>query len=287
MELGKIMNNIVNNANKAISMDGTHEDEEGFKVCNECGERREMMWEVPALGKSSRVSRQCKCLREEHEKQRAEEERKERIREIEFMRRSGFPDSELCKYTFENDNGTQPKVMEAAKKYAEDFKDFRKDGTGLLLYGGVGTGKTYIAAAIANALVDKGISAMVTNFARIANKMQESFEGRQAYLDSLNRFELLVIDDLAAERKTEFMQEIVFNVIDARYRSGKPMIITTNLPIEELSKPQDDSEKRTFDRILERCFPIEVKGESNRRRKLVEQYEDTKSKLGLNYAKRG
>lgn len=276
------MNNIVNNANKAISMDGTHEDEEGFKVCNECGERREMIWEVPALGKSSKVAINCKCLREEHEKQRAEEERKERIREIEFMRRSGFPDSELCKYTFENDNGTQPKVMEAAKKYAEDFKDFRKDGTGLLLYGGVGTGKTYIAAAIANALVDKGISAMVTNFARIANKMQESFEGRQAYLDSLNRFELLVIDDLAAERKTEFMQEIVFNVIDARYRSGKPMIITTNLPIEELSKPQDDSEKRTFDRILERCFPIEVKGESNRRRKLVEQYEDTKSKLGLN-----
>jgi len=172
--------------------------------------------------------------------------------------------------------------MEAAKKYAENFKDFRKDGTGLLFYGGVGTGKTYIAAAIANALVDEGISAMVTNFARIANKMQESFEGRQAYLDSLNRFELLVIDDLAAERKTEFMQEIVFNVIDARYRSGKPMIITTNLPIEELSKPQDDSEKRTFDRILERCFPIEVKGASNRRRKIVEQYEDTKTKLGLN-----
>ena len=282
MELRNIMDNIINSANKAISMENTHEDEEGFKVCNECGERREMMWEVPALGKSSRVSRQCKCLREEHEKQRAEEERKERIREIEFMRRSGFPDSELCKYTFENDNGTQPKVMEAAKKYAKNFKDFRKDGTGLLLYGGVGTGKTYIAAAIANALVDEGISAMVTNFARIANKMQESFEGRQAYLDSLNRFELLVIDDLAAERKTEFMQEIVFNVIDARYRSGKPMIITTNLPIEELSKPQDDSEKRTFDRILERCFPIEVKGESNRRRKLVEQYEDTKSKLGLN-----
>ena len=282
MELRNIMDNIINSANKAISMENTHEDEEGFKVCNECGERREMMWEVPALGKSSRVSRQCKCLREEHEKQRAEEERKERIREIEFMRRSGFPDSELCKYTFENDNGTQPKVMEAAKKYAKNFKDFRKDGTGLLLYGGVGTGKTYIAAAIANALVDEGISAMVTNFARIANKMQESFEGRQAYLDSLNRFELLVIDDLAAERKTEFMQEIVFNVIDARYRSGKPMIITTNLPIEELSKPQDDSEKRTFDRILERCFPIEVKGASNRRRKIVEQYEDTKTRLGLN-----
>lgn len=282
MELRNIMDNIINSANKAISMENTHEDEEGFKVCNECGERREMMWEVPALGKSSRVSRQCKCLREEHEKQRAEEERKERIREIEFMRRSGFPDSELCKYTFENDNGTQPKVMEAAKKYAKNFKDFRKDGTGLLLYGGVGTGKTYIAAAIANALVDEGISAMVTNFARIANKMQESFEGRQAYLDSLNRFELLVIDDLAAERKTEFMQEIVFNVIDARYRSGKPMVITTNLPIEELSKPQDDSEKRTFDRILERCFPIEVKGASNRRRKIVEQYEDTKTRLGLN-----
>jgi DNA replication protein DnaC len=107
------------------------------------------------------------------------------------------------------------------------------------------------------------------------------FDGKQAFIDSLNRYTLLIIDDLGAERKSEFMQETVFNIVDARYRSGLPFIITTNLTAEELKKPQDVSYSRIYDRILERCFPIEVSGASRRRQNLKDNYKNVKEKLGL------
>ena len=97
----------------------------------------------------------------------------------------------------------------------------------------------------------------------------------------MNRYTLLIIDDLGAERSTEFAQEQVFNIIDARYRSGKPMIITTNLTAEEIKNPQEVGYARIYDRILERCFPIAVMGESRRRQEVKDSFADIKEKLGL------
>lgn len=75
---------------------------------------------------------------------------------------------------------------------------------------------------------------------------------------------LLIIDDLGAERGTEYAVENVFNVIDRRYRSGKPLIITTNLHISMLTNEQSLDKKRIYDRILELCIPIGVNGASKR-----------------------
>ena len=98
-------------------------------------------------------------------------------------------------------------------------------------------------------------------------------------IDFLNKYSLLIIDDLGAERKSEFMQEQVFNIIDARYRSGKPMIITTNLTAEEMKKPSEIGQGRIYDRILERCHPVEVKGKSIRREHLKGDFWQTEKIL--------
>ena len=244
----------------------TYLGDDGLLHCSKCDGFRETI--ISFMEKERKVRCICKCQKEALD---AEEEARlnhEKLKRIENLRRTGFQDGELMNWTFYNDDGSHPEVMKAARNYVENFKTFKESGKGLLFYGSVGTGKTYVAAAIANALVDKGIPVLVTNFARIANKLQESFDGRQAYLDDLNKFDLIVIDDLATERKTEYMQEIVFNVVDARYRSGLPMIITTNLGIETLKNPTSVSDTRIFDRILEKCFPIEVKGKSHRRKKM-------------------
>ena len=74
------------------------------------------------------------------------------------------------------------------------------------------------------------------------------------YINSLKRYALLILDDLGAERKSEYMQEQVYNIIDARYKSGLPMIITTNLTAEEMKKPSDLGNSRIYDRILERMM---------------------------------
>jgi DNA replication protein DnaC len=192
-----------------------------------------------------------------------------------------FAETNMAAWTFENDDRKNAKISDAMIRYAERFPDFRKMGKGLLLYGSVGTGKTYYAACIANKLIDDGYSVVMTNFARLTNTIQGKFDGKQEFIDSLNRYSLLIIDDLGAERKSEFMQEMVFNIIDSRYRSGLPFIITTNLTAEEIKKNQDIGYSRIYDRILERCFPVAVTGDSRRRRKVKDTFLDVKEKLGL------
>lgn len=275
-------NKIIDKINDTIPgpAEDTYIGEDGLATCCNCHGKREVILDV--LGRTRKVNCVCKC---QQAAIKAEEEtiaRRSRLRQIEELRRSGFTDKQLMAWTFENDDGSQPKLFQIAKRYVENFEELKKEGKGLLLYGGVGCGKTYAAASIANALVDKEIPAMVTNFARIANKLQEKLDKRQAYLDGLNKFDLLVIDDLGAERSTEYMQEIVYNVVDARYRSGLPMIITTNLSIDTIKNPENTAESRIYDRILEKCFPIEVKGSSHRRKNIRADYENMKGILGLN-----
>ena len=147
-------------------------------------------------------------------------------------------------------------------------------------YGSCGTGKTYAACAVANALIDKGISAKVTNFGRILNELQGTFD-KQPYLDELNRYSLLVIDDLGIERTSEFSAEQMYGVIDNRYKSGLPLIITTNLDLHEMSRIEDIRYKRIYERILEVCHPIEFKGVNYRRKNIIASYDDINKKLGL------
>ena len=77
------------------------------------------------------------------------------------------------------------------------------------------------------------------------------------------------------------MNEQIFQVIDARYRANLPMIITTNLSIDEIKKTSNLEYSRIYDRIIERCFPIEVKGQNRRHKAVRESYSDMKELLGL------
>ena len=181
-------------------------------------------------------------------------------------------------WTFEN--AEDSKVIAAAKRYVDNFQQFKEAGQGLMFYGGVGTGKTYVAACIVNALIDEGRRCMITNFARVLNTLW-SAEEKQEYIDSFNNYELLVLDDLGAERRSEYAQEQVFNVIDARYRAKLPLIVTTNLDLKDLTTPQNIGNSRIYDRVLEMCHPVKVEGESRRTKKALRDYADINAKLGL------
>lgn len=252
--------------------------EDGLLYCGKCHTKKQT--EVMLFGTIRRPMCLCKCEAEKRDKEEAERKQADFGRKIKDLRRTGFPESNMQEWTFENDDMTNSRVTNAMKKYVENFDEMKKQGKGLLLYGNVGTGKTYAACEVANALIDKGYPVLVTNFARIINALQATFE-KQEYIDSFNRFSLLVIDDLGIERNTEFAKEQVFNIIDSRYRAGLPMIITTNLSIDKIKKPNDIENGRIYDRILERCFPIEVSGQSRRRKAIRESYDDMKNLLEL------
>lgn len=258
--------------------EGDYIGEDGLLYCHKCNTRKQT--EINVLGKIRRPMCMCKC---EAAKRAAEEEEYQRRKfeeRVKEMRRIGFPESEMRNWTFSNDDLTNEQITKAAQKYVDNFSEFRKSGKGLLLYGNTGTGKTYTACEIANALIDKGYPVLVTNFARILNTLQGTFE-KQEYIDDFNNFQLLVIDDLGIERDTAYAKEQVFNIIDSRYRSGLPMIITTNLTMDKIKNPEDIENRRIYDRILERCFPIEVGGSSRRRKAVRDDYESMKNLLGL------
>lgn len=248
---------------------------DGFLHCGVC--HKQVQTEIEVFGQKRTVRCICDCRQKELQ---AEEERKKH-EERQRQRSICFSETNMANWTFKNDDGKNPKLSEAMKNYVNNFTDFKKEGKGLLLFGTVGTGKTYLAACIANCLIDKDYRVLMTNFARLTNQIQGMFDGKQEFIDSFNRYSLLIIDDLGAERKSEFMQEMVFNIIDSRYRSGLPFIITTNLTMDEIKKPQEIGYSRIYDRILERCFPVEVSGISRRRQNVRDTYFDVKEKLGL------
>lgn len=250
----------------------------GLLMCGKCNTPKQCRVEIEGVVYTPKCL--CKCAAEKIKRKEAEAKRLEELRKIAKYRTMGFPESKMQKWTFENDDHTNQKLSEVAKRYVDNFDIFCKDGKGLLLHGGVGTGKTYIACMIANALVDKGYPVLVTNFSRILNTLQSTLQ-KQEYLDSLNKFKLIVIDDLGVERDTEYAKEQVFSIIDSRYRAELPMIITTNLAMQKLVTETDLAYKRVYDRIIERCYPIEVTGESRRIKKLINSNDEIKKILGI------
>ena len=117
----------------------------------------------------------------------------------------------------------------------------------------------------ANALLDQDVPVLMTNFPTILNRLTGMFsEDRSEFIASFDEYDLLIIDELGVERSTEYAMEQMFFVIDSRYRSRRPRIITTNLKLSELKNPPDLANARIYDRILERCAPILFDGKNFR-----------------------
>lgn len=261
--------------------EGDYLNEDGLLMCGKCHTPKQCRFIATWDGKEKKPYTPCKCARELRDAEEQARQAQDLRIEVNRLRKLGFPDSEMADWTFANDDGTDPKTTSIAHKYVDNFPEMKKRGKGLLLYGPVGTGKTYAAACIANELISQGRPCLVTNFARITNTLQGMFEGKQRYLDDFNRLDLLVIDDLAAERDTSYMNEMIFNIIDSRYRSGKPLIVTTNLTQAELTAPVSVDRRRVYSRLFEMCVPIEVKGTDRRGKKLNDDSADMKRLLGL------
>ncbi len=135
-----------------------------------------------------------------------------------------------------------------------------------MLWGDVGTGKSFAAACIANALLEQAIPVLMTNFSKILNQMGAMYsEERYQYIASFNHYSLLIIDDLGIERSTEYAKEQVYAVIDERYKANLPLIITTNLTISEIRNPDNVADARIYSRVLEMCTPVQVGGSDRRR----------------------
>ena len=262
--------------------DGDYLDENGILICGKCGMPKQKKYPRPDIagGGFGLASVPCECMKREEE---------ERIAQIRVMQRNAILDArrDACFHasgfyrncTFERDDGKTPKTSSICERYAATFNP--SDPYGLLLLGDVGTGKSFMSSAIANRVIDLGFTAFQTDVRYIVNLMESSFEKRQQNLDRILSYDLLLIEDLGAQRNTSYMMEHVYAIIDGRYKSGKPMVITTNLDPARFNDSSDESWNRIFDRILERCYPIEFTGDNRRAGKKADMRKAMRQRLGL------
>ena len=129
---------------------------------------------------------ECSCQRTEREKQETLISQQKHNDLVRRLKAEGFSDPSMLDWTFENDNGRSPQMCHA-HRYVEQWQTMRSENLGLLLWGGVGTGKTFLAGCIANALMEQEVPVRMTNFARILNELNSSFSGRNDVVDKLCR----------------------------------------------------------------------------------------------------
>lgn len=239
-----------------------YQGEDGLLYCRNC--HTPVQCRVKLWGRDKIVPCLCRCQQEAMAEKKRQDELVERQRKIRQLKATGIQEKHLLEWNFAvaEDN----KDIQMAKRYVEQWKKVKAENLGLLLWGDVGTGKSFVAACIANALLEQGIPVLMTNFSKILNQMGAMYsEERYRYIASFSNYSLLILDDLGIERSTEYALEQVYAVIDERYKSGLPVIITTNLTIAEIRNPQDVAYARIYSRILEMCTPVRISGEDRRK----------------------
>lgn len=166
--------------------------------------------------------------------------------------------------TFETfDRSKAPDAYDVCYEYAHDTKSLEQ-GNSLLMYGKVGTGKTHLAAAIANYLVDTGTSVLFDTYTNHLNKLKAEFttQGNGTYLEKLKSVPLLVLDDVGKEKQTEWSRAVMFDVINCRYERMLPIVITTNYDSKGLEEYFDEA---VFSRLCEMCSAITIDADDYRR----------------------
>lgn len=260
--------------------DGDYVGEDGLIHCGKCHGKKQTRLPASDMtdGKEMVVRCICKCQVEENRRREEEEERRKAMERIERLRNSSLIDDKLKDArlkTFQKDADNQ-KVFTLAERYVQRFDEMYEKRQGILFWGTVGTGKSYTAACIANELLDRTIPVVMTSFVKILQNIQGNQEEEKVIMSRLNDARLLIIDDLGTERNTDYALEKVYNIIDSRYRSGKPLILTTNMTLKEMQETTDIRYKRIYDRIFEMCFPVRVSGRSWREKEAAKRFDSMK-----------
>lgn len=224
---------------------------------------------------------------EQRKRQEAEAREKEQARQMERIKlligQSGMG-ARFLRRTFETftvDN-TNRQAYTAARDFADNFdKMLPRKGTpepgknGLFICGDPGTGKTHLAAAIANQLLYKGRAVVCMTMIDLLKRIRRTFSPgggeESAVLDIYKTVQLLIIDDMGKEPPTEWTVSTIYDIINGRYEAYLPTIVTTNYGTDAFiarmtpRETRDDTTARaTIDRLREMCKGIAMTGESRR-----------------------
>lgn len=154
---------------------------------------------------------------------------------------------------FRISNEGQEKALTVAKAYTADWTQANADGRCLIFSGKAGTGKTHLACAIANELIEQGTHAKFYTVTGLLRRIKECFskeskETESEMIDNFSHVELLILDEAGMDYGTEFNKTLMFEVLNRRYENMNPTIVITNLDMGALKEYFGD---RILDRMRE------------------------------------
>src|SRR4051794_38504163 len=146
--------------------------------------------------------------------------------------------------------------------YLENWEDNREAGKGLYFCGSVGAGKTHLAVAVMNELIQrKRVPSLFVTVPELLDNLRGAYNDPGRHLDewmaAVKNADFLVLDDLGSERSTEWVKERIFVIVNHRYREALPTIFTSNIGPEDLPAQLGD---RTASRIIAMCEGVELIG---------------------------
>ena len=247
---------IIDQINRSNQEPGDYTGPDGLLYCGKCHTPKQVRGSGVLAGKLLSIVCACK----EGEMQAAEMEAKRK--RIEDLRARCLPVEAMHKRVFAT--AGDEKHIQTARRYVDKWEEMRSDNIGLMFWGNTGTGKTYAAQCIANALIDREIPILYTTAVDLVSAIMDRDIKRTEFVDRLRKIPLLIIDDVGAERDTGFSREQLCSIVDTRSESGKPLIVTTNYTIEEMDNCTDPSLQRIFNRLRACCVPVAVTGPSKR-----------------------
>ncbi len=158
-----------------------------------------------------------------------------------------------------------PKIVAATRRFAEDIGHHLDHGRGLWFMGPVGTGKTTLAMLVSKAALKLGRSVAIYSLPRLLNEIRDTHRAERSHVDLLDRLtavDLLHVDDVGAERTTDWVLEELYSIVNARYEDQRAMVITTNILDREALCEQIT--ERTVSRLTEMCDELPLLGHDHR-----------------------
>lgn len=159
----------------------------------------------------------------------------------------------------------EPAIVRATRDFVDKINVQLDAGRGLWFNGPPGTGKTTLAMLVSKAALKAGRSVAIYSLPRLLNEIRDTQHSDRSYvdlLDRLTRVDLLHIDDVGAERKTDWVLEELYSIVNGRYEDERSMVITTN--ITTLDELREQITARTVSRLAEMCDPLPLHGEDHR-----------------------
>jgi DNA replication protein DnaC len=158
-------------------------------------------------------------------------------------------------------------AVNEVRSFVDELEERLGEGRGLWLFGDTGTGKTTLAMLISKAALEAGKTVAIYSLPKLLARIRRTYDseaGGESYLSFFERLtsvDLLHIDDLGAEKRSDWVLEQLYALINERYESQRSVLITTNLPHPEL---EEQIGPRTVSRLTQICDEVEVRGEDRR-----------------------